>query len=77
MIGKLVEHAIAMAIAESPKYWLKEIFDKGFIGYSKLTTSQLRLEMQLHGLDRSVEIAESNDALADDEDEYLSCRMLN
>lgn len=77
MIGKLVEHSIAMATAESPQYWLKEVFDKGFIGYSKLSTPQLRMEMQLHGLDKSAEMSEANDALADDENEYLPSRMLS
>lgn len=72
MIKKLVDHSIAIAIAESPKYWMKDVFEKGFIGYSKLSTQQLRLEMQLHGLDESADTADG----ADDDDQYESSLML-
>lgn len=50
MIGKLVEHSVSTAVAESPQDWLKEVFEKGFIGFSRLTDRQLQLEMRLRGL---------------------------
>ncbi|MFZ2855127.1 MAG: hypothetical protein WAZ34_13580 [Rhodocyclaceae bacterium] len=50
MIEALVEHSANAAVAESQKDWLRKVFEKGFIGYSKLSDSQLELEMHLHGL---------------------------
>lgn len=49
MIEALVEHSVNAA-TESQKDWLRKVFEKGFIGYSKLSDSQLQLEMHLHGL---------------------------
>jgi hypothetical protein len=50
MIGSLVEHSVNTASSGSHQYWLKEVFEKGFSGYSKLSDRQLLLEMQLHVL---------------------------
>ena len=50
MIGKLVEHSVSTAVAESPQDWLKEVFEKGFVGFGRLTDRQLQLEMRLRGL---------------------------
>lgn len=50
MIEALVEHSVNTAVAESQKDWLRKVFEKGFIGYSKLSDSQLQMEMHLHGL---------------------------
>lgn len=53
MIERLVEHSVAQAVEESQRHWMREVFENGFPGYSKLSDQQLRLEMELHGLDPS------------------------
>lgn len=50
MIGQLVEHAVISALAESPAFWMHEIFENGFAGYRQFSDQQLRMEMQLRGL---------------------------
>ncbi len=63
MIDSLVEHSLNMALSGSHRHWLKEVFEKGFPGYSKLSDRQLLLEMQLHGL------IQTDDVFEDDADE--------
>ncbi|MBS1225230.1 MAG: hypothetical protein H6R24_1908, partial [Proteobacteria bacterium] len=41
MIGQLVEHSVASALSESPQFWLREIFENGFVGYRQLSDQQL------------------------------------
>lgn len=53
MIKRLVACSVETAISESPNHWLQEIFEKGFIGYSKLSESQLLMEFEMHGLIQS------------------------
>jgi hypothetical protein len=50
MIGSLVEHSVTTAISDAQQDWLKDLFEKGFVGYNKLTDRQLLHEMELHGL---------------------------
>ncbi len=67
MIGSLVEHSVTTAIADAQQDWLKDVFEKGFTGYNKLTDRQLLHEMELHGLIHSEDLHE-DDALDADED---------
>lgn len=53
MIRSLVEHSVNAAVLESPAHWLEEVFEKGFVGYNKLSASQLLMEMHLRGLIQS------------------------
>jgi hypothetical protein len=50
MIHKLVSHSVQSALAESKRYWLSDLFERGFAGYSNLSTEQLRRELQMRGL---------------------------
>lgn len=50
MIDRLVEHSVETAMSESSMHWLKDVFERGFLGYTKLSNGQLRMEMQLRGL---------------------------
>ena len=61
MIRQLVEHSVNNAQAETGKYWLREIFENGFIGYREYADHQLQLEMQLRGLEASPEIADEDE----------------
>lgn len=61
MVALLVDHALAMAGTEEQRHWLRSIFEKGFTGYSKLSSSQLTMEMQLHGLDETADLYEETD----------------
>jgi hypothetical protein len=60
MIAKLLEHAVSTALVEPQQIWMREVFEKGFVGYGRFTDAQLRLEMQLHGLDGSAEIMDES-----------------
>lgn len=62
MIGKLVEHSVSTAVSEFPQHWLKEVFEKGFVGYSKFSDRQLMLEMQLRGLTPTEDLADEVDS---------------
>ena len=59
MIRSLVAHSVERALAEAQgdaeTYWLHEIFEKGFVGYARFSERELRLEMQLRGLDQAAE----------------------
>ena len=72
MIGSLVEDSVSTALSELQKHWLKEVFEKGFVGYSKLSDRQLLMEMQLRGLLPQEE--ESDD---DADNEFLNDPMFN
>jgi hypothetical protein len=50
MIRKLVSLSVDTALAESHRYWLSELFEKGFVGYGNFSDGQLLREMQLRGL---------------------------
>jgi hypothetical protein len=50
MIRKLVALSVDTALAESQRYWLSEVFEKGFVGYGNFSDGQLLREMQLRGL---------------------------
>jgi hypothetical protein len=63
MIERLVEHSVTSALSGSQPDWLKDVFEKGFVGYRKLADRQLLLEMQLHGL------TPADDVFEDDADE--------
>jgi hypothetical protein len=66
MIGRLVAHSLATAAAASQQDWLREVFEKGFVGYSKFSDRQLLLELDLHGLTpASALFEEDGDADAD------------
>jgi hypothetical protein len=67
MISQLVECSVASAISESPQYWLREIFENGFVGYRQLSDQQLDMEIQLRGLGKPAELADQDDADTDDE----------
>jgi len=69
MMNKLVAYSVQAALAEGEKhYWLSELFEKGFTGYSNFSTRQLHLEMQLRGL---VPTEDELDAGIDDADDEL------
>lgn len=61
MIGQLVEHSVSKAKSEANAYWMRDIFEKGFAGYSKFSDQQLRVEMQLRGLETSADAFEDED----------------
>jgi hypothetical protein len=50
MVHKLVSHSVQSALAESKRYWLSDLFERGFAGYQNLSTEQLRRELQMRGL---------------------------
>ena len=66
MIRQLVDHSVATVLAESSQFWMREIFENGFAGYRLLSDQQLRMEMQLRGLDIAAEPADE-----DGEDEFM------
>lgn len=66
MIQHLVAYSVKTAISESPTHWLNGIFENGFIGYKKLTTSQLLMEMEMRGLIQSEEHFDDDAQDADD-----------
>ncbi|MEN9481680.1 MAG: hypothetical protein RLZZ298_3075 [Pseudomonadota bacterium] len=49
----LVARSVKTAVLESPTHWLNKIFEDGFVGYSRLSDSQLTMEMEMHGLFQS------------------------
>jgi hypothetical protein len=86
MVHKLVSHSVQSALAESKRYWLSDLFERGFAGYSNLSTEQLRRELQLRGLepgddDLAHEFADTADAdfdAFDDDaewDEQIECGL--
>ncbi|MGQ0522875.1 MAG: hypothetical protein ACT4P8_04340 [Betaproteobacteria bacterium] len=51
MIRRLVAYSVEEAVREPQSYWLQELFEKGFSGYRKFSSSKLRRELELRGLD--------------------------
>jgi hypothetical protein len=65
MIRKLVALSVDTALAESQRYWLSEVFEKGFVGYGNFSDGQLLREMQLRGLAAPTDVPEDDDDLDD------------
>ena len=61
MIRKLVALSVDTALAESQRYWLSEVFEKGFVGYGNFSDGQLLREMQLRGLAAPTDVSEDDD----------------
>jgi hypothetical protein len=61
MIRKLVALSVETALAESHRYWLSEVFEKGFVGYGNFSDGQLLREMQLRGLAAPNDVADDDD----------------
>src|SRR3954471_22032990 len=61
MIRKLVALSVDTALAESHRYWLSEVFEKGFVGYGNFSDGQLLREMQLRGLAAPPDVAEDDE----------------
>jgi hypothetical protein len=61
MIRKLVALSVETALAESHRYWLSEVFEKGFVGYGNFSDGQLLREMQLRGLAAPSDVPEDDD----------------
>src|SRR5690242_3709342 len=69
MIRKLVALSVDTALAESQRYWLSEVFEKGFVGYGNFSDGQLLREMQLRGLAAPTDVAEDEELELDLDDE--------
>lgn len=67
MINQLVENSLACALSEAQPFWLREIFENGFVGYRHFTDRQLALEMQFRGLGAAADIADEE---AEDESSF-------
>jgi hypothetical protein len=65
MIRKLVALSVDTALAESHRYWLSEVFEKGFVGYGNFSDGQLLREMQLRGLAAPTDVPDDDDDLDD------------
>jgi hypothetical protein len=61
MIRKLVALSVDTALAESHRYWLSEVFEKGFVGYGNFSDGQLLREMQLRGLAAPTDVHEDDE----------------
>jgi len=61
MIRKLVALSVETALAESHRYWLSEVFEKGFVGYGNFSDGRLLREMQLRGLAAPSDVADDDD----------------
>ena len=60
MIRRLVALSVDTALAESQRYWLSEVFEKGFVGYGNFSDGQLLREMQLRGLAAAEDLPEDD-----------------
>jgi hypothetical protein len=69
----LVDFSIAAATEDAQTGWLREVFTKGFRGFSSMSSAELLREIHFRG------IAEAADALADEdfEDETDDPRIEN
>ena len=63
MIRALVAFSAQAAAGEPRRYWLRDLFERGFVGYRNFSNRQLRRELQLRGLVRL------DDLFVDDEPE--------
>jgi hypothetical protein len=50
MIRRLVEFSVNAALGDSRRYWLSDLFERGFVGYRKFSDRRLWRELQLRGL---------------------------
>jgi hypothetical protein len=50
MIRRLVEFSVKAALGDPRRYWLSELFERGFVGYRKFSDQRLWRELQLRGL---------------------------
>ena len=66
MIRRLVEFSVVAALGESRRYWLREVFERGFAGYRNYSDRRLRRELELRGL------VQAEDALIDEEPEGIA-----
>jgi hypothetical protein len=64
MIRRLVTYSVEEALREPNAYWLHELFEKGFSGYRRFSSSKLKQELELRGLNTVDE--EYGDEDADD-----------
>lgn len=71
MIERLVEYSIGEAAGNSRVNWVREVFKKGFDGFSNMSYRQLEKEMQLRGL------LEYDDFDSDDTDDSELMVMLS
>ena len=55
MIRRLVAYSVEEAVREPESYWLHELFEKGFAGYRKYSSSKLRREIEMRGLDATAD----------------------
>jgi hypothetical protein len=66
MIRRLVKFSVTAAVGESRRYWLSDLFERGFVGYRKFSDRRLWQELQLRGL------AEPEDIFVDGDSEDLA-----
>jgi hypothetical protein len=66
MVRRLVEFSVAAALGESRRYWLRDLFERGFAGYRNYSDKRLRRELELRGL------VQPEDTLVDEEPEGLA-----
>jgi hypothetical protein len=67
MVHKLVAHSVQAALADSKRYWLSDVFERGFAGYRNYSADRLRRELQLRGLSQPVDELMDEDAGADED----------
>lgn len=66
MIRRLVAYSVEEAVREPQAYWLRELFEKGFAGYRKYSSTKLKRELEMRGLDATEE-----DYGDDEADDYV------
>lgn len=71
MIERLVEYSITEASQVGRIKWIREVFKKGFNGFSNMSHKQLEKELQLRGL------LDYNDFESDDTDDSELMVMLS
>lgn len=74
MIRRLVAYSVEEAVREPHAYWLQELFEKGFSGYRRFSSSKLKQELELRGLD-SVEEEDCEEDVEDDMTDELSASI--
>lgn len=75
MIRRLVAYSVEEAVREPQAYWLRELFEKGFAGYCKYSSTKLKRELEMRGLDATEEDYgddEADDYVQDDLTDSLS-----
>jgi hypothetical protein len=66
MVRRLVEFSVKAARGDSRRYWLSDLFERGFVGYRKFSDRRLWRELQLRGL------VEPEDIFVDGDSEDLT-----